>query len=501
MASSGAEPLMVRVSAFMHALGRDDVRHPLIEVIHLDDLADCSSFGNTRYTFGFYCVVYKDARCGTVRYGRNEYDYDNGTLLFFAPDHDVELGTLEQSYQGVMLIFSPALMQGIQMSPYTFFGYSVNEALHVSERECQQLHDILGNIETELERGIDRHTRQLMAQNVALILNYCVRFYDRQFITREPVDSQLMQRFTVLLDDYFAHGLAARQGVPTVRYYFDDNGDSYGVTTSHRKGIVTMPVVMPLIIKGMCSGNAHLAPYGVEEFLSQQMIDTGVLDWIDSKEYTTDEIAKKWYQQVQNGLEKDGRQYTPAQMAELFETPKENVVWGRLEKMLTPACYAYLSDPNNFVSVPTEATNAMQALHIALAENSTATGWTLQHRIKFYHSKNDMVVPYGNYQSFLQTHTPLLGNLISIDDTFSAKDHLDAGITFFQDLAVFKKYGATFNWLKGGPTTGIKDAVQSSEFNVQSYYDLQGRRLSGKPTKSGIYITKQGRIVLYYNRK
>lgn len=57
------------VSAFMHALGRDDVRHPLIEVIHLDDLADCSSFGNTRYTFGFYCVVYKDARCGTVRYG------------------------------------------------------------------------------------------------------------------------------------------------------------------------------------------------------------------------------------------------------------------------------------------------------------------------------------------------------------------------------------------------------------------------------------------------
>ena len=107
------------------------------------------------------------------------------------------------------------------MSPYTFFGYSVNEALHVSERERQQLHDILGNIETELERGIDRHTRQLMAQNVALILNYCIRFYDRQFITREPVDSQLMQRFTTLLNDYFAQGLAARQGVPTVRYFAD----------------------------------------------------------------------------------------------------------------------------------------------------------------------------------------------------------------------------------------------------------------------------------------
>ena len=74
--------------------------------------------------------------------------------------------------------------------------------------------------------------------------------------------------------------------------------------------------------------------------------------------------------------------------------------WGRLEKMLTPACYDYLANPDNFISVPTEATNAMQALHIALAENSTATGWTPQHRIKFYHSKNDMVVPFGNYQSF-----------------------------------------------------------------------------------------------------
>ena len=122
--------------------------------------------------------------------------------------------------------------------------------------------------------------------------------------------------------------------ISTVRYYFDDNGDNYGVTTSHRKGIVTMPVVMPLIIKGMCSGNAHLTAYGVEHFLSQQMIDTGVLDWIDSKEFTTDDISKKWYQQVQNGLEKDGRQYTPAQMAELFETPKQDVVWRRLQLAL-----------------------------------------------------------------------------------------------------------------------------------------------------------------------
>lgn len=205
----------------MHALGRDDIRHPLIEVVHLDDFADCSSFSNMSYTSGFYAIVYKDARCGTVRYGRNEYDYDTGTFLFFAPDHVIELGTLEQSYQGVMLLFSPALMQGVSMSSYTYFGYDVNEALHVSDRERRQLHDILGNIETELQLGIDRHTLQLMAQNVTLILSYCVRFYDRQFITREPVGSQLMQRFTVMLEEYFSKGLPVRQGLPTVHYFAD----------------------------------------------------------------------------------------------------------------------------------------------------------------------------------------------------------------------------------------------------------------------------------------
>lgn len=283
--------------------------------------------------------------------------------------------------------------------------------------------------------------------------------------------------------------------IATMRYYFDDNGESYGVTTNHRKGVINMPVVMPLIIKGMCHASPHLAAYGVENFLSQQMIDTGVLEWIDSKEYTTGDIDRRWYEQVQNGLEKDGRQYTPAQMAELFETPSEDVVWGRLEKMLTPECYAYLADPDNFINVPTEATNAMQALHIALAENSTATGWTPQHRIKFYHSKNDMVVPYGNYQTFLNEHAALADHLFSIDDTFSTDDHVDAGIAFFSNLTVFKKYGATFNWLNEGPTTAIwlagYDHVPSHD-----WYDLHGRRLNGKPTKSGIYIKGNKKVVI-----
>lgn len=93
-----------------------------------------------------------------------------------------------------------------------------------------------------------------------------------------------------------------------------------------------------------------------------------------------------------------------------------------------------------------------------------------------------MVVPYGNYQSFLQAHTPLAGNLISIDDTFSTDDHVDAGTSFFSDIQAV--------WL-----------TEKDDPSDSTWYDLQGRRLSGKPIKSGIYVTKQGRKVLYHNRK
>jgi hypothetical protein len=233
--------------------------------------------------------------------------------------------------------------------------------------------------------------------------------------------------------------------ISTLRYYFDDDGTSYGTETKHRKGIVTMPVVMPLIIKGMCYGNTLLEPYSIEDFLSQQFMDTGVLDWIDSKEYTTDDISDMWYKQLKNGMDKDGRHYTPEQMAEMFWAP-DFVVWGRLEKMLTQECYDYLSDPDNFIHVPTKADNAMTALHIALAENSLTTGWTPQHRIYFMHSKGDMVVPYGNWLSFRDAHADKEGTLFCVNDTFSSSDHVDAGVTFYTSFG-FREFAHAFNWI------------------------------------------------------
>ena len=232
-------------------------------------------------------------------------------------------------------------------------------------------------------------------------------------------------------------------------------------------------------------------------FLSQQLIDTGVLDWIDSKTYTTAEIGEKWYKQLQTGIDTLGRHYTPEKMAELFESPDKNKVWGKVEKMLSPAVYEYMSDANHFNTVPEVATSASQALHRALAANSVASNWEPQHRIQFFHSKPDIIVPYGNFLAYRDAHPHGEGNMYRIDDTFSANDHLDAGASFLMTLLAVKGYGAYFNWIcEGGTPTGIAEIGDVRGKMSEVWYTLDGRRLNGKPTQKGVYIHQGKSIVI-----
>lgn len=238
--------------------------------------------------------------------------------------------------------------------------------------------------------------------------------------------------------------------VATIRYYLDDNGDSKGSSTAHRKGVTTMPVVIPFIFQGLCASSDYLKDYSVADLLSQQMIDTGILDWLSSKKYTTTEISLMWAQQLQNGLDANGRHYTPEQMAELFEYPGDGKFWGHLKTMLTPECYAYLSNPDNFTTVPTKAANAAEALHLALVENAVTTGWTPKHRIYFFHSVNDMVVPYNNYLAFAAAQPDGFGKTYLVDNTSAEGDHVDAGTAFFVALSYIKALCPVFNWLNAG---------------------------------------------------
>ena len=287
--------------------------------------------------------------------------------------------------------------------------------------------------------------------------------------------------------------------VSTMRYYLEDDGTSYGVETSHRKGLATIPAVVPLILKGMVETHPDLAAYKIADLLSQQLLDTGVLGWIDSKAYNLDNISLKWYEQLQVGVDTLGRQYTPAQMAEMFDSPKVGKVWGKMEKMFSPAVYAYMSDASNFNAVPEVATNVGQALHRALADNSVITGWEPKHRIQFFHSKTDVIVPYGNYLSFRDAHPQGEGTLFRINDTFSASDHMDAGAALLMEMLTLKSYGAYFNWLCEGSTTSVSEElrVKSEEFSTAgAWYDMQGRRLSGKPSQKGIYIHQGKKVIM-----
>ena len=311
-----------------------------------------------------------------------------------------------------------------------------------------------------------------------------------------------------LADDLHFQGSFCGAGpydkVTTIRYYFEDDGTSYGVQTAHKKGMVTYPIVMPLILKSMCETHPDMAPYRMEDLLSQQLLDTGVLDWIDSKAYTSSEIIKKWYEQLQQGLDGIGSHYTPEQMGELFESPKADKVWCKADKMFTSAFNEYMNDISHFDAVPEEITNAPQAIHRALADNSLITGWEPQHRIQFFHSKSDMVVPYGNYLSFRDAHSYGEGDLFRVNDTFSKGDHVDSGIDFLVELFTLKTYAKYFNWICEGPTTVIDNIQRPMEDRqwsmingqwsmingqwLSGWYTLDGRRLTAKPTARGVYI-------------
>jgi len=198
----------------------NETLHPLVSVV---DLSKASPRKLRRLSYGFYTVFLKEIKCGDLRYGCSNYDYDEGTLIFLAPGQVI--GSNGDEYyqpQGLALIFHPDFIHGTsvgrQINDYTFFSYGVNEALHLSERERQIILDCFSKIRYELEHGVDNHSKKLIVTNIELFLNYCVRFYDRQFITRELAVKGIVERFETLLNDFFISEKPLKIGLPSVAY-------------------------------------------------------------------------------------------------------------------------------------------------------------------------------------------------------------------------------------------------------------------------------------------
>lgn len=195
--------------------------HPLISVL---DQSLSKPVTEARYISELYIIFLKELNCGELKYGRSHYDYEDGTLLFIAPGQVFGFEENGKAVQptGWALVFHPDLIRGTHLgrhiNEYNFFSYDANEALHVSDRERETVLECFKKIKYELEYAIDKHTRTLTVSNIELFLNYCVRFYDRQFITRDQVHKDLLVKFEQLLNNYFESGNPQTLGLPSVAY-------------------------------------------------------------------------------------------------------------------------------------------------------------------------------------------------------------------------------------------------------------------------------------------
>ena len=195
--------------------------HPLVSVI---DMSQARRLSHQRQTYGFYTVFLKEVKCGDMIYGREYYDYQEGTIVCLAPGQVIGFEDNGEVFQpkGWALLFHPDLIRGTSlgrnMKNYTFFSYEVNEALHLSEQERQVVVDCLRRIRHELQHGVDRHSKTIIAMNIELLLDYCVRFYERQFITRNEVNRDILVRFENVLDEYFVSDRPQQIGLPSVGY-------------------------------------------------------------------------------------------------------------------------------------------------------------------------------------------------------------------------------------------------------------------------------------------
>ncbi|WP_291586133.1 AraC family transcriptional regulator [Bacteroides sp.] len=199
--------------------------HPLVSVV---DLTKATKIVNhTQMNYGVYALFLKQTKSCDLKYGRRSYDYQEGTIVCFAPGQTVRVDMVEDEITPEVygIVFHPDLIRGTSLGKniknYTFFSYAANEALHLSDQEKGIVMDCLKKISIELEHVIDKHSKALIAMNIELLLNYCMRFYERQFITRSDANKDALTKFEQLLNEYFLSKLPMQEGLPSVKYFAD----------------------------------------------------------------------------------------------------------------------------------------------------------------------------------------------------------------------------------------------------------------------------------------
>ena len=199
-------------------------KHPLISVIDFSTIKCFDDEKLEAVSYGFYCIAIKKNFKGKMRYGQQHYDFDEGVMSFFAPNQVVITEIRDDwDLEGLWLVIHPDFLQGFSLfrdiRKFGFFSYSVNEALHLSEDEEKTIGQLLSTISMESQVATDSFSQAIIIKQIELLLNYCDRFYHRQFLTRKQANSSLLSSFETLLEDYFDQNRTETEGIPSISYF------------------------------------------------------------------------------------------------------------------------------------------------------------------------------------------------------------------------------------------------------------------------------------------
>lgn len=216
----------ISISESHQAFGLPAPQHPLISLVHFNqDNPFNTSMAPIYDVLSFYKITFITRNRGRLKYGRNYYDYDEGSMLFMAPNQLVGSTDYNSDTYCYILLIHPDFLLGHpiarKIKQYSYFSYTSNEALHLSDSEREVILSVYRIMEQELNSRVDEFSQEVVIAQLELLLSYVNRFYKRQFITRKAVNNDILQKTESILDDYLNTQTAIHQGLPTVQYLSD----------------------------------------------------------------------------------------------------------------------------------------------------------------------------------------------------------------------------------------------------------------------------------------
>jgi AraC family transcriptional activator of pobA len=233
------------ITEYQRAVGLPKPAHPLISLVHMDELNRPLVDSSFSMIYDFYSISMKRMKNAKFKYGQQASDFDEGVLFFMSPGQlfgvEIEKGSVRHRPEGWMILIHPDFLWNTPLAKtikqYEFFNYSVNEALYLSDKEETMLTTIAQNIEQEYHANIDRFSQSVIIAQLELLLTYSERFYQRQFITRKITSHEILSKLENLLNNYFTSGALAQKGLPSVTYIAENLNISPGYLSGLLKSL------------------------------------------------------------------------------------------------------------------------------------------------------------------------------------------------------------------------------------------------------------------------